>query len=109
MQPFATSPNKRPNVGRTPLDTCQLSSKRKMKTMPSLKEGIGKSILRAKMEKKTGRSRRSLTSTQVQEGVKIVQSSSNDMEETSSDEDDGWGTRCDSSETEVKGDNDYKP
>ena len=108
MQPFVTSPTKRLNVGRTPLDTYEVSSKRKMKTIPSLKEGIGKSILRAKMEKKTGRSMRSLTSTQVQ-GVKIVQSSSNDMEETSSDEDKGWGTRCDSSGAEVKGDSDYKP
>jgi hypothetical protein len=109
MQPFATSPSKRPNVGRTPLDTYQVGSKKKMKTIPSLKEGIGKAILRAKMEKKTGRSMRSLTSTQVQKGVKIVQSSSNDMEETSSDEDDRWGTRCESSGAEVKGDSDYKP
>ncbi len=52
---------------------------------------------------------KSLTCTQIQEGVQIVQSSSNDMEDKSDDEDDRWGTRCDSSRVEVKGDSDYKP
>jgi len=108
MQPFATSPTKRPNVGRTPLDTCQLYSEKKMKTIPSFKKGIGKSILKAKREKKIGRSMRSLTCTQVQ-GVKIVQSLSNDMEDTSGNEDNKWGTKCDNSGAEVKGDSDYKP
>jgi len=92
-----------------PLDECQPILKKKIKPVCCLRKGITKSILRAKREKKKGKPMRTLASRQVQERRTIIQSSSNDMEDTSSNEDAKWGTRGDSSGAEVEGENDYKP
>ena len=110
MEPFAISPSKKQNASRTPLDACQLDSRMKIKPIRSLREGIGKSLLRAKKEKK-GKIRRSSASKEQHDGRRrrSIQSSSDDMEDTSNDEDAGWETRGETSGAEVKGDSDYKP
>ena len=109
MQPFAVSPMKRQNLGRTPLDACLSFSKWKLRTVPSLKEDRAKAILRVKKEKREGKLRRSTTSRQVQEEEVPIQNSSSENMEDTSDEDVEWGSKGDCSGAEVKGDSDYKP
>ena len=106
MQPFAISPMKKQNVGRTPLDEGETLPKRKMKDVHGNEESFGKAILRAKKAKMHDNPRRCREGRQ-EKGRKIPQS--DEEEDTSSDEDVGYYSRGDSSGAEVKGDSDYMP
>ena len=108
MQPFAVSPVKKLNAGRTPLNACLPVAKRKMKPVAclSFREEISKAILTVNEEyKKPIKQRKAKRSKQV-EGAG---SSSDGMENTSSDEDVGYRRGCENSGAEVKGDDDYCP
>ena len=110
MEPFAVSPMKNPNVDRTPLDAHQLIPPKKIKTINGIEDGIGNSKSKTRRERKQAKARRSIARRQqIEDGGTMVQSSSDNMEETSSDEDARWKTRGESSGAEVKGDSDYQP
>jgi len=105
MQPFAMSPNKIKNVGKSPLDVCQSLSKRKMKPVHGNEESIRKAILRVKKERKNNKPKRFGTTRQEKKRRRISQSY--EGEDTSSNEDVRYYLRSDSSGVEVRGDSDY--
>lgn len=111
LQPFAISPVKKTSVHGSPLHTSlSLPQRRRQKieALPNLFEKKRKAILEVKLEQKKDKRRKSRTC-KIPEGHSISGSSSANTEDTSSDEEFGWRTGCESSGAEVKGDIDYKP
>jgi len=87
MQPFAMSPTKKSNVGRTTLDACLHVPKNKMKPVRCLAEEKRKAIFKVKNKYMKGKGRKSHRLRQVEEGgCTLPDSSSNDVEDTSNDE-----------------------
>jgi len=87
MEPFVVSPSNKLNAMQTLLNTCVPISKRKVKPIDCLREGIGKSTLKAKNKHKKARATSPLASRKVRkEGERSVQSSLDNEENTSNDD-----------------------
>ena len=111
MQAFAISPVKKPNLGPIPEDVYDPMSNGSTRKTISLRETARKSIMKVKKEKREGKRRRRPTHTMkvIDEGLPMESSASEDVEDTSDEEDDVRRSAGESSGAEVKGDVDYKP